>query len=135
MASEAKVDVNDPDIVAEVCARLMCGETTRAITRHYGSRFERDFWKRMVSDKEFAATIARAREAGQDTLTAETINIADDATEENVQSARLRIWARQWYASRLSPKKYGDKVAIGGDPDGTPIQIAVHRGTKPNAGH
>lgn len=64
----------------------------------------------MNSDASFAATIARAREAGQDALTAETIDIADDATEENVQSAKLRIWARQWYASKLAPKKYGDKI-------------------------
>ena len=133
--ADAKADINDKDLEAEVCARLVCGETTRAITRSYGSRFERDFWKRMGSDKDFAANIARAREAGQDTFAAETIDIADGATEKNVNSARLRIWARQWYASKLAPRKYGDKMAIGGDPDGTPVQVVVHRGQKPDAGN
>jgi hypothetical protein len=66
----------------------------------------------MASDAEFAATISRARIAGQDALTAETIDIADEATEETVQSARLRIWARQWYASKMAPKKYGDRQEL-----------------------
>lgn len=106
--------VNDPEIVAQILSRLSCGETTRSVTRSLGAKFECEFWKRMQSDSEFSASISRARESGQDTLTAETIDIADAATEENVNSARLRIWARQWYASKLAPKKYGDKLGIGG---------------------
>lgn len=103
-------DLSNPELVAEICARLAAGETTRAVCRSYNARIERQFWVKMAADKDFAATIAQARIAGQDALTAETIDIADEATEENVQSAKLRIWARQWYASKLSPKKYGDKL-------------------------
>lgn len=42
---------------------------------------------------------------------------------ENVQRARLRVDARKWIASKLKPKKYGDKVTqeVSG-PDGTPIK-------------
>ena len=78
----------------------------------------------MAADKDFAATVARAREAGQDALAGETIDIADEATEETVQAARLRIWARQWYASKLAPKKYGDKLAVGGAEDLGPVVLS-----------
>ncbi len=108
----ATEDLDSTEVLAELCARLANGETTRSMTRGISASFERKFWKKMADDQVFAATIARAREAGQDALTAETIDIADGATEETVNSAKLRIWARQWYASKLSPKKYGDKVAV-----------------------
>jgi hypothetical protein len=110
-------DLSNPELVAEICARLSAGETTRAICRSYNSKIERQFWVKMSSDQSFAATIAQARLAGQDALTAETIDIADEATEETVQSAKLRIWARQWYASKLAPKKYGEKVEHTGKVD------------------
>jgi hypothetical protein len=38
--------------------------------------------------------------------------MADEATAENRQTVRLRIWARQWRAAKLAPKKYGDKTTI-----------------------
>jgi hypothetical protein len=131
VAETAKPDVNDPELIAQVLSRLACGETTRAITQSYGATFEKAFWKRMVADENFSASIARAREVGQDTLTAETIDIADAATEENVNSAKLRIWTRQWYASRMSPKKYGDKTQTELSGEVGVRTINVHRGTKP----
>ena len=43
-----------------------------------------------------------------------------------VDRTRLQIDARKWYASKLAPKKYGDKVQqeVSG-PDGAPIQAAI----------
>jgi hypothetical protein len=102
--------LDNPEIVADICARLAAGETTRSICKSYPNQFERRFWAKMASDSEFSQQVSRARLAGQDALTAETLAIADEATEDNVQVARLRIWARQWYASKLAPKKYGDKL-------------------------
>jgi hypothetical protein len=36
--------------------------------------------------------------------------MADKATAEDWQVVKLRIWARQWRASKLAPKKYGEKI-------------------------
>lgn len=36
--------------------------------------------------------------------------MADQATPENWQVVKLRIWARQWRAAKLAPRKYGDKI-------------------------
>jgi hypothetical protein len=46
-------------------------------------------------DPEFAAQYARAR----------------DMSPETAQAARLQVETRKWIASKLKPKKYGDKPA------------------------
>ena len=124
MLDSKELDINDPAAVEMICSRLAAGETTRAVTRGVSAKFERGFWARMAADKDFSATVARAREAGQDAMAGETIDIADEATEETVQAARLRIWARQWYASKLAPKKYGDKLAVGGAEELGPVVLS-----------
>jgi hypothetical protein len=51
--------------------------------------------------------------------------LADQATPENWQVVKLRIWARQWRAAKLAPRKYGDKITteLTGK-DGGPIETA-----------
>src|SRR5262245_23405385 len=39
------------------------------------------------------------------------IEIADAATQENCNVARLRVDTRKWAAARLAPKKYGDHMS------------------------
>jgi hypothetical protein len=59
----------------------------------------------------------RARSAPADQLEAqadkffkECIEIADAATQENCNVARLRVDTRKWAAARLAPKKYSDHI-------------------------
>ena len=40
------------------------------------------------------------------------LDIADNATNQDFQVARLRVDARKWIASKLLPTKYGDKTSI-----------------------
>ncbi len=60
----------------------------------------------------------------------EVVHLADEALEADnatqVQATRLALDARKWVASRLLPKKYGERAAlrIGGDEDAPPISIA-----------
>jgi hypothetical protein len=67
---------------------------------------------------------ARAREAQAELYASEIIDISDDATQDElftdegkrvcnaefVMRSKLRVDARKWVASKLLPKKYGDKV-------------------------
>lgn len=66
----------------------------------------------MALDPVFRGIIARAREAQQHATIDDTIRMADEATEDNWQVVRLRIWARQWRAAKLAPKVYGDRVDV-----------------------
>lgn len=83
------------------------------------------------TDSAFAARCARAREIYIDSMVEETVEIADEAVPSTamgsidggaVQDKKVRISARQWYAEKLAPKKYGTKVAIGGADDLPPIK-------------
>jgi ABC-type nitrate/sulfonate/bicarbonate transport system ATPase subunit len=66
----------------------------------------------MAKDEAFRTRIARAREAQQDALMDETLEMADAATAEDWQVVELRIWARQWLAAKLAPKKYGEAMLL-----------------------
>lgn len=88
-------------------------------------------YRRMASDESFESRIAFARSAQQDYEADKCVEMADKATNEDWQVVKLRIWARQWRASKLAPKKYGDKIQseISGK-DGGPIEttgIAIYQ--------
>ncbi len=61
------------------------------------------------------AQYARAREEQADFYADEIVTIAD--TEPDAATARVRVDARKWVASKLKPKRYGDKLALGGADD------------------
>jgi len=64
----------------------------------------------LASDEEFSDNYTRAREDQADFYADEIIDIAD--TEPDANKARVRIDARKWKASKLQPKKYGDKIDV-----------------------
>jgi len=53
---------------------------------------------------------ARARAARAEVLASEVVDIAD--TEQDPQRARNRMDARKWYASKVLPKQYGDRIDV-----------------------
>ena len=56
-----------------------------------------------------AESLTRARARGAHSLAEQTISIADSATREDVQVAKLRSDNRWRLASKLNPEVYGDK--------------------------
>lgn len=78
--------------------------------------------KWMTTDPNFCTSIARAREEQAEHLAEEIVNIADTCTDPH--KARLQIDARKWYASKLAPKKYGDKLDMNANHTGT-IEIVI----------
>jgi hypothetical protein len=91
-------------------------------------------WLRTRAD--FLNQYTRAKEESADALTDEMLDISDDASNDwmrrntdekgapgwyangdHIQRSRLRIETRKWIASKLKPKKYGDKVTHEGNPE------------------
>jgi len=73
--------------------------------------------------ESFRENYARARQDQADFLAEEIVQIADDGSNDTyltedgpktnqdvIARSRLRVDARKWYASKLAPKKYGEKV-------------------------
>lgn len=79
---------------------------------------------------------ARAREAQADKHAEDILAIADDGRNDTykddkgntvvdhdvVARSRLRVDARKWLASKMAPKKYGEKIAVGGADDLPPVR-------------
>lgn len=80
---------------------------------------------------ELAERFARARASGHEIIATETLAIADEQpplTERGgvdpgfVAWQKNRIWTRMQLLAKWDPKRYGDKVTIGGDSD-NPLKI------------
>jgi hypothetical protein len=75
--------------------------------------------------KAFAKQYARAKAMQIEHLVDQIVDISDDSSldmaftedgkafvdHENIQRSRLRVDSRKWIASKLLPKKYGDRIA------------------------
>ena len=134
----ARPDPYTPELAATILARLAKGESLRAICRDADMPSRPTVHKWIIEDTDgFATQYTRARDAGLDEIADEVFEIADDGTNdyvqtaegqklngEHVQRSRLRFDARRWYLSKLAPKKYGERLAteISG-PDGGPVKI------------
>ena len=101
------------EIFDTICERIAEGESLRAICSEPDMPSKWAFLKWLAKDEEdgdglLVAQYARARDAQVEGEVDEMVLIAD--TEEDPARARVRIWARQWKAGKMKPKKYGDRV-------------------------
>lgn len=105
-----------PEVESEIMQRLALGETIMEIcgkNRESHMPSETTFYQRLSSgDEEFSDEYARARTAQAHREADEIRKIADAATPENYNVARLQIDARKWRASKMAPKVYGEKVDL-----------------------
>jgi hypothetical protein len=73
---------------------------------------KKTFYTWMFKHPEFLYKYETAK-AAQAQWAAELIEeIADNATNEDIQVAKLRADVRKWTSSRLLPKKYGDRTHL-----------------------
>lgn len=85
----------------------------------------------LLEDSELCQQYARGKELQADFMSAQIRQIADESMVgekhtikadgsvetvrgDMVERSKLRIDARKWLASKLNPKKYGDKIDISG---------------------
>jgi hypothetical protein len=82
----------------------------------------------------FMDNYARAREAQADWYADEIISVIDNAKSDRneIERARIKVEALKWVASKLKPKKYGDKLDLTSDGDRVPIPIYGGLSVKPN---
>lgn len=117
-------------LVDKVCERIALGESLVAICRDAGMPGFSTFMKWLHENQgQIVDKYARAREAQADFYAEQIITISDEETTTTksdgqdgpvevvfdstaVARNRLRVDARKWYASKVAPKKYGDKQEV-----------------------
>jgi hypothetical protein len=130
-----------PELATAICAHIADGKSLRTIAALDGMPAQSTIMLWLDGrNPEFSEQYVRAREAQADKLAEEILSIADDGSNdtiiddqgnqrtdaEAIQRSKLRVDARKWLASKMAPKKYGDKLAVGGADDLGPVQT-VHR--------
>ncbi|OWT68078.1 MULTISPECIES: terminase small subunit protein [unclassified Achromobacter] len=122
-----------------ICARLADGESLRRICQDEDMPDKSTVMRWLAQDENLRDQYARAREAQADRLAEEILEIADDGrndtytdedgnertNQEVVARSRLRVDARKWLASKMAPKKYGDKVELSGTGEGGALLIGI----------
>lgn len=86
------------------------GKTLKSFCKQDGSPSYTTAWRWSKKDPELAERIACAREAGEDAIAEDCIEIIDTATDANLGKAR--VWTRLQLLAKWNPKKYGDKVDL-----------------------
>ena len=118
----------------QVCAMLAQGQSMRTVCKNSKMPSMQTIFTWLRKYPDFLEQYERAKLESADALTDEMIDIADEEamsdlvidgvpvldpntgnpykilTSAGVQHARLRVDTRKWIASKLKPKKYGDKV-------------------------
>lgn len=118
-------------IAEEICERIAQGESLRKIckddTMPDASTVFR--WLKNENNEEFRKQYAHARETQAELIAEEIFEIADDGSndlmtiekgdmsyevenKEVTNRSKLRAQVRQWYLSKILPKKYGDKLDV-----------------------
>ena len=102
-------------LAQEICRQRSEGKSLRRICRS-ANMPTRDTvlrWKREYPDfsDHYLAAMKVWLEDEMDAL----VELADRATPANYAAVRVKLNTRKWIASRLLPKRFGDRLAIAGD--------------------
>lgn len=131
-----------PELAAEILEKLSEGQSLRTACKpdHLPAVSTWFLWMR--AHVGLSEQYTQAKQEAADAFTEDILDIADDGTNdwmadnydkgktpgyalngENIQRSKLRIETRRWLASKLKPKKYGDKLDLtsGGEKLPTPI--------------
>ena len=100
-----------PELTARICERLAVGESLRSICRDDAMPSMASIFLWLSKHPEFSEQYARAREAQAESHADRIVEIADDDTIDP-NHKRIMVDARKWVASKLKPKRYGDKAEV-----------------------
>jgi hypothetical protein len=134
------------EIAEEICALVADGVNLRRVCRMDGMPSWRTVYNWAVEKPAFASRLAHARDIGYDALAEEALEIANTqhlgqkkvfssgagegedsvtVTEEDMLGHRkLQIETRLKLLACWNPAKYGNKVALGGDPK-NPLKVEI----------
>lgn len=120
------------EIATKLCSYLSHGMSLRSACRQKGMPVTASVFNWLTRHPEFMAQYERAKQESADALVEEMLDIADDGANdwyrrmgrdgkefdalnhEHVTRSRLRIETRKWIASKLRPRKYGEKIELSG---------------------
>lgn len=134
-------DFNE-EIAARICAEIAAGAKISEVCAADDMPADRTIYRWLAKHDTFRQMYARACEDRTASMAEELLDIVDDGRNdfceqtigetkrwvengEAIQRSRLRADTRKWLMSKMHPRKYGDKLALGGDADAPPIGLTL----------
>jgi hypothetical protein len=108
-ASEVNKKIHRAGGESAILDKLSQGDTILSLARSMGISHTAFYDWIDRGGAERADALARARARGGRSLAEQTIEIADSASPQEAQVAKLRVDTRRWLASKQAPDEYGDK--------------------------
>jgi len=116
-----------PALASAICAQLADGKSMRAVCKAESMPSMQTVFRWLGEKIEFREQYEKAKEESADVHSEDMLDIADSgsndwmenndpdnpgyrANGEHIQRSRLRVDTRKWIASKLKPKKYGDRM-------------------------
>ena len=116
-----------PELGTHICLEIAGGKSLRKVCSMEGMPDMSTVLRWLADDEKefFHKQYARACEARGVSLAEEAMEIVDQPVKTPLELAHNKAKAdqRKWYASKLSPKRFGDKLAVGGADDLPPVQV------------
>jgi hypothetical protein len=100
-----------PELADEICRRLAEGESLRTICAEAGKPHFSTVMQWPIDDRDgFRARYRRAREVQAHNMAERAVEAALTATDAH--KGRLTFDTLRWYAGKLLPKVYGERVEV-----------------------
>ena len=119
------------ELADRICSEIAGGKSLRSVCVDPKMPDKATVFRWLRVDDVFRDQYARACEERSEALVEEVLDIADDASNdwmdiwnartqeeervidrEHIERSKVRIDTRKWIASKLKPKKYGDKLDV-----------------------
>ena len=134
----ARPSLYTEEIIREICDRLSTGEPLAQICRDEGMPAVRTVGDWSKERADVSASIARAREEGEESIALDCLHIADDNGKDTrvlkdgvevvdsdwIQRSKLRIDTRLKLLAKWNPKKWGEKIDM--TSDNKPISVTIN---------
>jgi hypothetical protein len=97
-------------VCSEICRRLAIGQSLKSICKDRSMPNIDTFFTWIQKDRSLSDRYARARELQADFLAEETLDLrAGVRDSEDAQVAKVKLDIVKWFASKVHPKKYGER--------------------------
>lgn len=102
------------DLADLICAELAQGKSLRTVLKSKSMPAMSQIFNWLRTNTEFQEQYTRAKEEGADALADDIIDIAADVRRGKLKPDAGRVAGdlMKWSASKLKPKKYGDKLDL-----------------------
>ena len=98
----------------DICSRLAEGKSLKSICESDDMPARATVYRWLAERQDFRDNYTRAKDDSADALADDIQDLADEVLKGKYDAnlARVALDAKKWSASKLKPKKYGDKVDV-----------------------